>query len=245
VVDYFSAWGAAPAAFKPGAPRDLTELKARYDADLASRVPVKSWEELGAKVGAEKLNNFDSAMPASEILTSGLYDGETLYLKECKSAAGPLPYCDRQRFGVWSVTKAAANAVALLHLGQKYGDAVYQAKITDYVKPTSHADYWKDVTFWDAINMATGIGNGSATRAPNKIGDGYLDDTYPAWYEGRSVQDKLKALFRDGKKYPWGPGEVARYRDEDMFILGVAMDAFVKRREGKQADLWSMLSEEV
>lgn len=245
VVDYFAAWGAAPAALKPTKPANLAQLKAVYEADLAARVPVKSWDDLAAKVGADKLKGFDSAMKPEEILTSGLFDGETLYLKECKSAAGPLPYCDRQRFGVWSATKAAATATALLHLGQKYGPEVYRAKIVDYVKPTAHADDWKDVTFIDALDMATGIGNGSDKRDPNNISDGYLDNTYPAWYEARSVQAKLKALFRDGKKYPWGPGEVARYRDEDMFVLGVAMDGYLKSKEGRKADLWSMLENEV
>jgi len=45
--------------------------------------------------------------------------------------------------------------------------------------------------------------------------------------------------------YPWGPGQVARYRDQDMFVLGVAMDGFLKSREGPRADLWTMLEREV
>ena len=45
--------------------------------------------------------------------------------------------------------------------------------------------------------------------------------------------------------YPWGPGKVTRYRDQDMFILGVAMDGFLKSKEGPSADLWSMLEREV
>ncbi len=34
-------------------------------------------------------------------------------------------------------------------------------------------------------------------------------------------------------------------RDQDMFILGVAMDAFIKAREGPDASLWSMIQREV
>jgi CubicO group peptidase (beta-lactamase class C family) len=36
-----------------------------------------------------------------------------------------------------------------------------------------------------------------------------------------------------------------RYCDQDVFILGVAMDNFLKSREGPAADLWSMLEREV
>ena len=84
--------------------------------------------------------------------------------------------------------------------------------------PTAHGEDWRGVAaFANASNMATGIGDGSAERDPNDINDGGLDDTYPQWYEARSVQAKIDAVFATGRKYPWGPGEVARYRDQDMF----------------------------
>ena len=52
-------------------------------------------------------------------------------------------------------------------------------------------------------------------------------------------------MLRTAHIYPWGPGQVARYRDQDMYILGVAMEAFIKAREGPHAGLWSMLQREV
>ncbi len=93
--------------------------------------------------------------------------------------------------------------------------------------------------------MATGIGNGGDQYQPNDINDGYLDPSYAHWYEARSVKDKVAALLRDGRRYPWAPGKVARYRDQDMFVLGVAMDAFLKSKEGPSADIWSLLESEV
>ena len=167
------------------------------------------------------------------------------YLKSCPSAAGELAYCDRQRFGVWSVTKAAANAAALLHLAQKYGPDVFQAKIVDYVKEAAVYPGWTDVTFGDALNMATGIGNGSTKTDPNEIGDGELDETYPQWYEARSEQEKVDTILKIAKDYPWGPGEVARYRDQDMFLLGVAMKRYLQAKEGPDVDLWVMMEREV
>jgi hypothetical protein len=93
--------------------------------------------------------------------------------------------------------------------------------------------------------MATGIGDGSAKRDPNDINDGYLAPSYARWYEARSVADKVAAIIRASRRYPWPPGQVARYRDQDMFMLGVAMDGFLKAKEGPKADLWSMLEREV
>ena len=211
------------------------------------RLEVAPWSELAAKVGAsDKLANFDGAMRASDIVLSGLDYQGTFYLKGCHSAGGDLPWCDRARFGVWSATKALANETALLRLAQKYGPAVFEMRIADYVPEAGSHPGWRSVRFEDAINMATGIGNGSMSREPNNILDGYIDIGYSRWYEARSTQEKLAALLQpDSSAYPWGPGQVARYRDQDMFILGVAMDRFLKLKEGPAADIWSMLQREV
>jgi len=62
------------------------------------------------------------------------------------------------RHGVCSVTKSAAGAVALLRLAQKYGDAVLDEKLVDYLPPgLAHAG-WNDVTFGNLLDMATRIG---------------------------------------------------------------------------------------
>jgi CubicO group peptidase (beta-lactamase class C family) len=168
----------------------------------------------------------------------------TLYLKPCKSAAGPMPYCDRMRFGVWSVTKSAASAVALLRLAQKYGPEVFDAKIKDYVTITAPHQGWDDVTFGDTLDMATGVGFGTAKRDQNIILDGYQEGNVDAWFKAPSEEAKLTEGFKS-PDLPWGPGEVARYRDQDIFVLGVAMDRFLKSKEGPGADIWSMLVNEV
>ncbi len=245
IKDHFVAAGSVQASFAPVAADHLSALQQDYEADRADAVPIGSWDELTTKVGSAKLANFDGNMRASDIVLSGLDYRGTFYLKRCQSAGGELPWCDRARFGVWSATKALANETALLRLAEKFGPAVFAMKIADYVPEAARHDGWRNVRFEDAINMATGIGNGSSQRQPNDAADGYLDASYSNWYEARSTQEKLAALLKDGAVYPWGPGQVTRYRDQDMFILGVAMDRFLKSKEGPAADIWSMLAREV
>lgn len=244
VVDYFKAWGQVSARYEPGNMDNLDMLKAAYALERANLHPIKSWDELAAEVGADKLRNFESYMDQDEVLVSGLVFKGTLYLKPCKSAAGPMPYCDRMRFGVWSITKSAASAVALLRLAEKHGPEVFDAKITDYVTITASHQGWDEVTFGDALDMATGVGFGSVRNNPNIILDGYLESNNYAWYEARSEEAKLTEAFKS-PDLPWGPGEAARYRDQDTFVLGVAMDRLLKSKEGPAADIWSMLVNEV
>jgi hypothetical protein len=235
VMDYFTAAGTAPAAWAPASEDGLDAMTRTYDAAQAHPLRISGWSELAAKVGRGRLAGFDGAMPAKDIVLSGLDYEDTFYLKECRSAAGTLPWCERARFG----------ETALLRLAQKYGPGVFDLKIADYVPEAAEHGAWRAVRFEDAIDMATGIGNGSTQSEPNDSSDGYLDPSYSAWYEARSVHEKIASLLKDGKIYPWGAGKVTRYRDQDMFVLGVAMDAYLKSKEGPAADTWSMLEKEV
>ncbi len=245
IKDDFVAAGLVPATFAPVATDQLSSLKRDYEVDRTDAVPIAGWDELSAKVSGAELANFDGTMRTSDIVLSGLDYRGTFYLKGCQSAGGQLPWCDRARFGVWSATKALANETALLRLAEKYGPAVFEMRIADYVPEAARYRGWHNVRFEDAINMTTGIGNGSMKREPNDTSDGYLDASYSTWYEARSTQEKVAALLKDGGVYPWGPGQVTRYRDQDMFILGVAMDRFLKSKEGPRANIWSMLQREV
>ena len=245
IKDDFVAAALVPATFASAPTDQLDSLRRGYEADRIDAVPIAGWSELAAKVGGVNLANFDGTMPARAIVLSGLDYQGTFYLKECQSAGGSLPWCDRARFGVWSATKALANETALLRLAEKFGPTVFELKIVDYVPQAAGSRGWRNVRFEDAINMATGIGNGSTRREPNNTSDGYLDASYANWYEARSAGEKVAALLADGRVYPWGPGQVTRYRDQDMFVLGVAMDRFLKSKEGPAADIWSMLQREV
>ena len=121
---------------------------------------------------------------------------------------------------------------------------MFDAKIKDYVTITAPHQGWDDVTFGNALDMATGVGFGTAKRDPNIIVDGYMEGNYDAWAKAPSEETILAEGFKS-PDLPWGPGEVARYRDQDIFLLGVAMDRYLKSKEGPAADIWSMLVNEV
>jgi Beta-lactamase len=245
IETYFTAAGLVPATIGPAPSIDWGAIGAEHRAARRDAVPVRDWKELAARVGPARLAGFADGLSAAQTVLTGLDYRGTFYMSGCASAAGPLPWCERIRFGVWSVTKSFANEVALLRLAQKFGPEVFEAKISDYVPAVAKYPAWSRVRFEDCINMATGIGNGSARREPNDAGDGYIDATYNEWADARSEADKVAALLRIARVYPWGPGEVVRYRDQDMYVLGVAMQAYLRSKEGPGADLWTMLEKEV
>jgi hypothetical protein len=232
-------WGATAVEYEPG-PVDGA-VKSEFARELVAQLPVRPWSDLAKWVDGDLLAGFNSGTPPLDVSAAGLVLDGTIYLQLCTTRYGPYPFCSAMRHGVFSVTKSMGAAVALLRLAQKYGEQVFDLRIADFVEVTAAHDGWAEVTFGDALNMATGIGDDPNLAAFTG------EEDQPRFYRfmaAKSVQDKLDVAFSYGN-YPWGPGEVARYNSINTFVLGVAMDAFLKEQEGPEADIWDMVVEEV
>ena len=242
----FDFWGQAPMTYSPGALPNEDALKAQFANELKQQTPIRPWSELPQSSKATKalLERFDGDANPANISANGLIVDGTIYLRGCNTRYGPYPYCREMRHGVFSVTKSATAAIALLRLAQKYGDEVFDLRIKDYVSVTAGHDGWERVTFGDVLNMATGIGDLAPQREPN---DALADENKPksfTWLRARTANEKLNVSFSYGK-YSWGPGEVLRYNSTQTFVLAAAMDSFLKSRAGPNAQLWEMVVSEV
>jgi hypothetical protein len=237
-------WGQASMTYTPRALAGETALRARFDDEISRRTPVRPWSALPAAARGPALDGIDGDVPTEDVSASGLVVDGVVYLRGCNTRHGPYPYCREMRHGVFSVTKSLAGAVALLRLARKYGDDVFDAKIKDYVSVTATHDGWDDVTFADALGMATGIGELSPERWPNEFS---ADENKPrmlAWVTKRTAREKLEAAFAY-PRYPWRRAEVVRYNSTHTFVLAAAMDAYLKRKAGPSARLWDMVTREV
>jgi hypothetical protein len=134
---------------------------------------------------------------------------------------------------------------ALLRLTEKYGDDVFDFKVADYVTITAAHDGWESVTFADALNMATGIGDHMPERVEPNVMQGNEDEPkFMSFLRAGSRREKMDVAFSYGN-YPWGPGEIARYCSISTFVLSAAMDSLLKSREGPDAEIWEMVLAEV
>jgi hypothetical protein len=234
-------WGQSAMDYLPHPLEDRDALAIQFAEELRLRIPIRPWSELVQKYGADLVNTFSGPIPALDISTTGLVLDGAIYLQPCFTRYGAFPYCHTMRHGVFSVTKSMGAGVAMLRLAEKCGENVFELKIADYVEVTADHDGWDEVTFGDALNQATGIGD----KADLKAFTGEEDDAkFSRFMEARSAQEKLEVCFSYGD-YPWGPGEVARYNSINTFVLSVAMDRFLKGQEGPDADIWDMVVEEV
>lgn len=239
----FDSWGHASMTYAPAPVADEAARRAEFDEELRLATPIRPWSALPASA-ARALDAFDGDARPEDISANGLVVDGTLYVRGCHTRYGPYPYCRHMRHGVFSVTKSMGAAVALLRLAQRYGDGVLDERITDHVALPAGHDGWAKVTFADALNMATGIGNEAPQRQPLVVSP---DENRPKmfdWLLARTARAKLDGAAAYGK-YAWGPGEVLRYNSTHTFVLAAAMDPFLKKRAGPTADLWDMVVEEV
>ena len=120
-----------------------------------------------------------------------------------------------------------------LRLAQKYGDSVGDLLIKDYIQVTADHNGWDNVTFFDCLNMVTGIGDNNTNSASSEI---FADENQPKMDEfglHDTALGKLNIVFSYGN-FPWSPGTVVRYNSVFTFTLAAAMDAFLKeQRRGK------------
>ena len=244
LLQHFVAWGVAPVTTTQS---DVAKLAARRDAaraELAARLPAKSWSELMQSVPPGTLDGFGGPLYPKWRVIAALERAGVLYYQDSNTPFGPYPYPLEMRFGVRSIMKSVGAPLALLRLAQVYGPWVLSLKIGDYIKGLDPK--WSRIRFLDAADMASGFGGtGSLKTHPNDINDGYLEGNYDAWYLAPSRDAKIMQINVNLHPYPWEPGTVVRYRDHDFFLLGAALDAFLKSVRGPDADAWDMVRTEV
>jgi CubicO group peptidase (beta-lactamase class C family) len=243
VKPHFTAAALVPARFEVQDVPAAERLQA--EREWAVRLPVRPLSELSATLPAGTLNGLGGPLlPEWRVAVALVKDG-TLWQAPVDTPFGPYPYPEGMRFGVRSVMKSVAAPLSLLHLAQEYGPWVLDLKIGDYVEGLDPK--YRSVRFIDAAGMASGFGGqGTLRTQPNDMYDGYLGGDYDAWYLAPSHADKLAAIRRSLTPYPWAPGTVVRYRDQDFYLLGVAIDGLLARLRGaSEADLWAMLTQEV
>jgi len=241
---HFVAWGVAPADLSIGDAKAFEDERAAVRREMAARLPAQPWSEIVGKAAPGILDGFGGPLDPKWRVTAALVHEGTLYYQESATPYGPYPYPLEMRFGVRSVMKSVGAPLALLRLAEVYGPYVLTLKIGDYVKGIDPK--WQRIRFIDAANMASGFGGtGNLTTHPNLTDDGALKSDYDAWYTAPSHADKLAQINSSWRPYPWEPGVVMRYRDQDFYLLGAALQGFLTSVRGPKADLWEMLQTEV
>ncbi|MDH5273242.1 MAG: serine hydrolase, partial [Gammaproteobacteria bacterium] len=238
-------WGSIPATVSSVDPARIEQERAVATAELAARLPARPLAELRANLPPGTLDGFGGPILPKWQVALGLVRDGTLYYEASPTAYGSYPYPLEMRFGVRSVMKSIAAPLSLLRLAEVYGPQVLELHLGDFV-PSLVDPKWKRVRFIDAADMATGFGGKDTYKwHPNGEGDDRANPTYDDWYQMPSNAGKIQKIQENLKPYPFEPGTQMHYRDQDYYLLGIAVDAYLKKVRGPDADAWDMLRKEV
>lgn len=221
-----------PATFTPTALADADDLVAAHADARSGRLPslpLSEWD-----VDGELAETFDAALLTRASTSVGaVYLDGTLYVHPAQTRHGPHPYPSEMHHGVYSVTKSLVGAVSMFYAAQRYGEAVFDARITDHVPELADGPAWQGVTFSDALNMATGTNGGEEASL-----------LYEPLVLADTTADALANIAQLGDA-PEAPGEAFRYATTNTFVLSVALQHYVEEQEGPGVFYWDRVREEV
>jgi hypothetical protein len=203
--------GVTKFTYTPHSLEDRDALASRFAEEVRLQIPVLAFSALGEYADSTLLETFNSVIPRGEISATGLIWNGKLYVQPCYTRYGDDPYRRYMRHAAYSLTGAMGALVAFLRLGEQHRDGVFDLKAADYVTITAAHDGWESVTFGDALNMATGVGDNMPERVEPNVMHG--DEDQPKFLNllrAKSRTEKMD-IASSYANYPWGPGEVARY----------------------------------
>ena len=223
-------WGQLDASYTPHSVNNAAGLTAAYQAEVNGRMPVKPLGALATDYPGTDPAKFaapNGKDPASMSLVGFVIDG-THYVGGCASRQGTYPYCDSLPVPSYSTAKSVFAGSTLMRLEEKYPGAFNQI-IGNYVPDCATSGNWGDVTFENALDMATGNYNLS----------GYMSDEDATHTDNLFLpEDHASKINYSCTEYSRkaAPGTTWVYHTSDTYILGTAMNAYLKGIQGSSAD---------
>ena len=237
----FDAWGTVDAEYAPQTVPGADQVRERFTAEQANRVPVKPLSALAEdfpSAGFDLKSIPKGYKHPEDITTYGFVVNGVHYSSGCPTRYGEYPFCEEMRLPSYSIAKSVFAGVALMRFGQLYGTGTYDLKIRDFVPPKKNEGNWEETTFGNTSDMATGNFNSDAYEADedSPTNDKFLID--------ESLASKTRDAFAFHKKQA-PPGTVWVYQSPATFLLTQAMNFYLRQKAGPNADLFNLVRDDV
>lgn len=225
-------WGRGPLSLAPGAVENAESLRQSYREEIAARLPVRPIAEISGEypsVNAADFGAIDEVDPAHMTAYGFIVDG-VHWAGGCQTRHGTYPFCDVMDLPSYSLAKSMVGGLALMRLELLYPGAK-DALIGDHVAACAADPDWKDVTFEDALDMATGAFDETGYNVDES------SETLRPFFFSEDHQTKIETACGAFPRRA-EPGTEWAYHTSDTYILGAAMQDFLRGKQGKEADIY-------
>jgi hypothetical protein len=226
-------WGMAEVQYQPHSVPEAEVIVSAYRNERANRLPVKPISTLVEDYPLVNPSAFEP--PGIEDLSVyGFVIDGIHYRSECPTRYGPYPFCDAISLPSYSLAKSVFAGLGYLLLTKRwpeFADTTVAELIPECILDDNR---WQQVTTSQLVNMTTGL---------YESADFEKDETateMQTFFLAESHEQKIRFSCEAWPKKSVA-GTVAVYHTTDTYLLGTAMNNFLKKKLGRQADIYTDL----
>jgi hypothetical protein len=227
----FDMWGVAGAEYIPATLESAQGVIESHVKEIANRLPVKPISQLLIDYPGVDINQFnggDVINPKDMTVFGFVIDGVN-YVGGCETRFGPYPYCEVLDLPSYSLAKTLFAGMGLMYLEKQYPN-IKDERIADHVPECRASGNWMDVSFENALDMATGNYQ-SIQWEDDEWSVAMNNQFFIPETHARKINFACNAMLRKLE-----PGSRWIYHTSDTYILGTAMNNFLKNNKNKTAD---------
>ena len=230
----FDLWGLVDAKYVPGPVPDAAGLVQAHRRQLAGRLPTRPIASLASDRPGADPGRFGGAgviQPEDMTVYGFVIDGIN-YVGGCQTRQGPYPFCGELILPSYSLAKSLVGGLGLMRMEKLY-PGVAQARIADYLPQCAASGNWKDTSFENALDMATGNFD-SADYDDDEV----AEEKQQGFFEPTGHAAKI-AFACDHYPRRADPGSQWVYHTSDTYVLGSGLNAYLAAQAGQESDLWN------
>jgi Beta-lactamase len=227
----YDMWGTGNIAYAPGAVKSAKTIRTAFMREQKNKLPTRPVSALATDHPGLDAAAFGAPSDVSPkaMTTYGVIIDGVHYQGGCETRFGRYPFCENLAIPSYSLAKSIFAGLGMMRLNMLYPEA-HSALIETYVPACARAG-WKNVTFGHALDMATGRYKSTKSEKDENaaVQDGFF-----------IVPDHKEKIKRACSLYPQKsrPGTIWVYHTTDHYILGTAMQGFLREKKGKGADIY-------
>lgn len=221
-------WGMIDADYAPGPVPASNEIITTYHKQTSRRLPTRSFSSLAVDHPGLEPTAFRPS-GAADVSVYGFALNGVHYRSECPTRYGPYPFCDVLDLPSYSLAKSVFGGLAYLLLTSQWPEFA-SMPVSRLIPECELPDRrWDEVTPAHLVNMTTGNYRSAVFNADE---DNHMD----AFFVAQRHVDKLRFSCEAWpRQSPAGAQWV--YHTTDTYLLGVAMNNFLKQKLGDETDI--------
>lgn len=232
---YFQAdlWGMGQVSYQKKSFKLAAQVISWFKQEKLARIPTKPLADIKQLAPHKNIKlkslSLSKEIPASSMSVYGVVINNTHYVSSCQTRAGVYPFCDEMVLPSYSTAKSLFAGIAMLRMEKLY-PGIFNEQVSDWVPECNNN--WQGVTFAHLLNMSSGHYLSKKSNVDESAAHGLN------FFNAKSHQYKIKYSCQQFPQQV-SAGKQFVYHTSDTYLLGTALNNFLKAKKGENADIFN------